>query len=268
LILVAAPVASAAARADQCPSQAGALPAPPIPETEPLQQALQRLGTSRSTATRRLELLDQLAGLDHDIDELPNYRPEAALGDGIALRRSSAGRVTRTTRRRSIGSAACSGREAALRRRRPRFSGASPPRERAEGKASLDYAYCEHWLGVLYNEQGRYAEAERVLRDAAEIRRRLLGPTHPSYAYVLFTLGAVYMSLGDYPRAEEINRQVLAIREQAFGACGLVVATRTTTSVSSTGRPVAMSRPSPRSLEPSRSAPPGSGRRTRWSRRR
>jgi CHAT domain-containing protein/Tfp pilus assembly protein PilF len=222
-MLAAAPLANPAPRADSCPSQAGALPAPPIPKVGPLQRELQRLGTSPASATRRLTLLDQLAGLDHDIDDLPNYRPEAALNDGIMLReqlrrageRNYSQALYRLGRlqwaRGSVAQA-----EATLLK-------CSAAAERSAGKASLDYAYCEHWLGVLYNEQGRYAEGERVLRDAAEIRRRALGPKDPSYAYALFTLAAVYMSLGDYPRAEELNQQVLSIREEAFGACGLVV---------------------------------------------
>ena len=223
-MLAASTLVSAAPRADSCPSQAGSFPAPPIPQAGPLQEALQRLGNAPTSAPKRLALLDQLAGLEHDIDDLPNYRPEAALSEGIALRE----RLGRTRERNYAQALYRLGRlqwaRGSVAQAEATLLKCNAAAERSAGKSSLDSAYCEHWLGVLYNEQGRYAEAERALRNAADIRQRILGPKDPSYAYAVFTLAAVYMSLGDYPRAEELNRRVLTIREEAFGACGLVVA--------------------------------------------
>ena len=47
------------------------------------------------------------------------------------------------------------------------------------------------WLGYLYKAQGDYARAEPLLRQALEIRKKVLGENHPDYAHSERSGGAV-----------------------------------------------------------------------------
>ena len=47
-------------------------------------------------------------------------------------------------------------------------------------------------LGVLYDMQKKYSEAEALLQRALTIRKARLGETHPDTATTLRNLGSVY----------------------------------------------------------------------------
>jgi tetratricopeptide (TPR) repeat protein len=53
-------------------------------------------------------------------------------------------------------------------------------------------------LAKLYHSQGRYAEAEPLLIQALELRKRLLGENHPHVAISLNDLAELYRSQGRY----------------------------------------------------------------------
>ena len=53
-------------------------------------------------------------------------------------------------------------------------------------------------LAKLYQSQGRYAEAEPLLIQALELRKRLLGENHPHVAISLNDLAELYRSQGRY----------------------------------------------------------------------
>src|SRR5882724_11841925 len=53
-------------------------------------------------------------------------------------------------------------------------------------------------------DQGRYAEAEPLLKRALAIREKALGPDHPDVAMSLNTLAALYQERGRYAEAEPL----------------------------------------------------------------
>ena len=66
----------------------------------------------------------------------------------------------------------------------------------------------------LYN-QGRYADAEPLLKRSLAIQEQALGPNHPEVASLLNNLAEVYESQGRYADAEPLLKRSLAIRENA-----------------------------------------------------
>lgn len=63
-------------------------------------------------------------------------------------------------------------------------------------------------------EQGKYAEAEPLLRQALAIRQKRLDHQHPEVAEGLNNLAAVLDREGKYAEAESLYRQALAIKQQ------------------------------------------------------
>jgi len=79
-------------------------------------------------------------------------------------------------------------------------------------------------LAELYREQGRYAEAELLLKQAEPLLKRALaidekamGPDHPSVATGLNNLAELYRAQGRYAEAEPLFKRALAIYEKALG---------------------------------------------------
>ena len=68
-------------------------------------------------------------------------------------------------------------------------------------------------LANLHSSQGRYSEAEPLLRQALEMRQRLLGNEHPLVATSLNNLAALYQSQGNLSRAVELLSQGTDVQE-------------------------------------------------------
>jgi len=68
-------------------------------------------------------------------------------------------------------------------------------------------------LAALYSSQGRYTEAEPLLRQTLEIRRRVLGGTHPEVASSLANLAAVADAQGRFEEAEGLLREAIIIQQ-------------------------------------------------------
>jgi Flp pilus assembly protein TadD len=66
-------------------------------------------------------------------------------------------------------------------------------------------------------EDGRYGEAEPLLRRVVQIREDKLGPEHPETASALGGLGMALQRGGDLDGAENEYRRALRIYEKAFG---------------------------------------------------
>ena len=64
---------------------------------------------------------------------------------------------------------------------------------------------------------GQYAEAERLFRQALEIRREVLGEEHPSYATTLNNLASLLQATGQYAEAERLHRQALETFRASLG---------------------------------------------------
>jgi tetratricopeptide (TPR) repeat protein len=100
-----------------------------------------------------------------------------------------------------------------------------------EGLILLTTRYLWSDLGIdglagNLRKQGRYAEAERFLRQALQIDEETLGSDHPSYAASLAGLAAALEGQGRYLESEELLRRALPIfektlgpRHSSYGAC-------------------------------------------------
>ena len=71
-------------------------------------------------------------------------------------------------------------------------------------------------LAGVYYEQGKYAQAEPLLKHALAIREKVLGPEHPHTATGLSNLAALYRAQGKLDDTELLNKQSLTTREQTL----------------------------------------------------
>ena len=82
---------------------------------------------------------------------------------------------------------------------------------------SAGYAGIINALAVIYLDEVDLPNAERYLREAMEIRKKLLGTAHPEYAQSVNNLGALYRKKADYPLARRYYEEALAIRKKIGG---------------------------------------------------
>ena len=71
--------------------------------------------------------------------------------------------------------------------------------------------------GQLQASQGKYPEAEALLRRSLALKEKALGTDHPSYGASLHALAGVVSKQGKYPEAEALLRRSLALVEKALG---------------------------------------------------
>jgi tetratricopeptide (TPR) repeat protein len=81
----------------------------------------------------------------------------------------------------------------------------------------VDFATSLNNLAVLYQSQGCYSEAEPLLVQALEMRKRLLGNEHPDVATSLNNLAELYRSQCRYSEAEALYGQALEMWKQLLG---------------------------------------------------
>ncbi|KAJ6016957.1 hypothetical protein N7451_000336 [Penicillium sp. IBT 35674x] len=74
-----------------------------------------------------------------------------------------------------------------------------------------------HGLGVLYSDQGKLKEAEKMYQRALAGKEKALGPNHTSTLDTVNNLGNVYSDQGKLKEAEEMYQRALAGKEEAFG---------------------------------------------------
>jgi CHAT domain-containing protein/tetratricopeptide (TPR) repeat protein len=67
----------------------------------------------------------------------------------------------------------------------------------------------------MYNDQGRYTEAEPLMKRALTIAETALGPDHPDVGSDLNILARLYRNQGRYAEAEPLMKRALAIAEKA-----------------------------------------------------
>ncbi len=84
-------------------------------------------------------------------------------------------------------------------------------------ESSAEYGYALNSLGNALNRSGKSKEAEPILLQALEIRKKALGPEHPDVAVSLNNLGILYENMGDYPQAAPYKLLALEIRRKALG---------------------------------------------------
>ncbi len=82
---------------------------------------------------------------------------------------------------------------------------------------TLDLASCYYWLGTIYSEQKRVAEAEPMLKLALSVQQKLLGDKDNALAPVLEDLGIIYMNEGHFAQAESLLKRAFDIKTTRFG---------------------------------------------------
>ena len=90
-------------------------------------------------------------------------------------------------------------------------------RENALGADHPDVGEALNNLAMLYQDQGRLAEAEPLYRRSLGIWENALGADHQHVGTVLNNLAALYSAQGRYTEAEPVFKRSLAIREKALG---------------------------------------------------
>jgi tetratricopeptide (TPR) repeat protein len=86
------------------------------------------------------------------------------------------------------------------------------------GVNHANYGVALNNLALVYESQGKYADAEGLHKRALAIKEKALGGSHPSVAVSLHNLAALYVKQGNYTEAEGLHERALAIREKALGA--------------------------------------------------
>src|SRR5215470_3386594 len=74
-----------------------------------------------------------------------------------------------------------------------------------------------HVMGTVYQKLGLYSQAESLLRQAVETRRRVLGPEHPDTLKSSALLALSIHQEGRFSEAESIDRQLLPIEQRVLG---------------------------------------------------
>ncbi|MBI3667571.1 MAG: tetratricopeptide repeat protein, partial [Acidobacteria bacterium] len=87
----------------------------------------------------------------------------------------------------------------------------------AIGKPDPQLAVTLNGLALLYQTQGRYAEAEPRYRRAADLFEELYGPKDLTLATTLHNLAELCRQEGKYLEAERLCRRALAIRRDLLG---------------------------------------------------
>jgi tetratricopeptide (TPR) repeat protein len=72
-------------------------------------------------------------------------------------------------------------------------------------------------LAVLLQDQGEYAEAERLVRRSIEIDEKALGKDHPNVATGYNNLAVLLRDQGKYAEAEPLLRRSIEIFQANFG---------------------------------------------------
>jgi serine/threonine-protein kinase len=80
-----------------------------------------------------------------------------------------------------------------------------------------EYPALTNNLAVLFNNQGKYVEAESYNRQTLALVRKMYGDDHPFLAHSLYNLGVTLYGRGAFDEAESLLRQSLDIRIKSIG---------------------------------------------------
>ena len=72
-------------------------------------------------------------------------------------------------------------------------------------------------VGECFRISGKYAEAERMYRQALELKKKVLGQEHPSTLDSMDNLALVLRRQGKYEEAERMHRQALELYTKVLG---------------------------------------------------
>jgi tetratricopeptide (TPR) repeat protein len=83
---------------------------------------------------------------------------------------------------------------------------------------AIRIATIQNNLGLLYQETGRYSDAERLHRQAILSARQERNEHNPNTAIYSRGLGDLYVRVGELEGAEELYRYALDVLEQTVGS--------------------------------------------------
>lgn len=83
--------------------------------------------------------------------------------------------------------------------------------EQIFGAESIRVALTYTSFSLIYQEMGRYAEAEIVLKKAMAIQQKIYGKSHPEYALSLMNLAMVYAMQGGNEKAVDMLKESMQI---------------------------------------------------------
>jgi tetratricopeptide (TPR) repeat protein len=86
-----------------------------------------------------------------------------------------------------------------------------------KGEDAPEMATVSNDLALLYLDQGRYGEAEPLLKKAIAINKTALPADHPDLAMGYNNLAALYWVQGRYGEAEPLYKKALEVLEQKLG---------------------------------------------------
>lgn len=72
-------------------------------------------------------------------------------------------------------------------------------------------------LASIYQNQGRFEEAEKLEVQLVKIQKKELGESHPDPLSSLAKLSSTYMNQGRWNEAEELRVQVVEMRNRLHG---------------------------------------------------
>jgi len=85
------------------------------------------------------------------------------------------------------------------------------------GPRDLRLANTLSQLAQLYQDEARFAEAERLYKRSLGVTQSARGPTHPDVAASLNNLATLYRDQGQYARAETLYKRSLGIVRRKLG---------------------------------------------------
>jgi tetratricopeptide (TPR) repeat protein len=81
-----------------------------------------------------------------------------------------------------------------------------------------EWARVQHAISYLLDDEGRYSEAENILRKVIEVRTHVLGAEHPDTLLSRNTLANEFRHEARFAEAEVEHRDVMNLREKILGA--------------------------------------------------
>ena len=94
-----------------------------------------------------------------------------------------------------------------------------------KGASRTDMAKSLNDLALVLRDQGKFADAESLHREALELRRKIQGGENPDVAESLNNLALVLRSEGKLAESEKMHREALTMQKKIFGEDHLTIAT-------------------------------------------
>jgi len=85
------------------------------------------------------------------------------------------------------------------------------------GQDTKEVADIRETMGIIYANQGKYADAAKTQEEVLKIRQSIFGEEHVDVASSYFRLGVVSSLLGAFPKALELGQKALKMRLKLLG---------------------------------------------------